>query len=797
MNILIVEDDSNSRVFLERALLSQGYTVESAANGVQALEKALLSPPDLIISDIMMPEMDGFELCRRVKSDERLRTIPFVFYTATYIDQKDEKLAMGIGASRFLIKPMEPEKFFRTIRGVIEENLTGRIPMPDQLPAEMTELDRMQVEVYARKLDKKVRELEQEREAIRKADEELKFRNAILSTQQEASIDGILVVDESGRILSFNRRFCELWNIPSEVLETRSDERTLQSVLDTIVDPDIFLQKVRYLYKYRQETSRDEISLRDGRIFDRYSAPMFGVDGRYYGRVWYFRDITERKQTEEEMRKLSHAVEQSPSSVMITDLHGNIEYVNPKFAEVTGYSLEEVRGKNPRILKSGETPSEEYRKLWETITSGGEWHGVFHNRRRDGTLFWERVSISSVRDTSGTITHFIAVKEDITNQKSLEDQFRQAQKMEAIGQLAGGIAHDFNNILTAIIGYAHMLKMKLINDEKLGAYADYILSLSDKAANLTQSLLAFSRKQIINPKPVNLNDIIRTVEKLLFRIIGEDIKLKTMLSEKDLVVMADHVQIEQALMNLATNARDAMPEGGRLTIETEDVAMDHEYIKEHGYGTEGLYAVISVTDSGEGMDKETKGKIFEPFFTTKEVGKGTGLGLAMVYGIVKQHEGYINVYSEPGKGTTFRIYIPLIQARVEEIKPEFIQPLETGTETILLAEDEPEVRAFTIKLLEEYGYKVIDAVDGEDAIGKFKLHKDAIQLVLLDVIMPNRSGREVYEKIRNVRPDIKVLFTSGYPADHINGIIEKGSDFILKPVSPTKLLQKIREMLGQ
>ena len=513
MKILIVEDDVNSRVFLERALLSQGYTVESAANGVQALDKAVLSPPDLIISDIMMPEMDGFELCRRVKSDERFRAIPFVFYTATYIDQKDEKLAMGIGASRFLIKPMETKEFFSAISEVMEENRAGNIPVPDQLPADMTELNRMQAEVYARKLDKKVRELEKEREALRRADEELRFRNIILSTQQEASIDGILVVDENNSIISYNKRFIEIWEIPPQLVESKDDEPVLQYVATKPVDPEGFLARVKYLYEHKDEKSHEEIALKDGRTFDRYSAPMVGADGTYYGRVWYFRDITERKRSEEELRKLSRAVEQSPASIIITDLHGNIEYVNPKFTEVTGYSFEEVRGKNPRILKSGETPPEEYRKLWETITAGDEWHGVFHNRKKDGTLFWERASISSVRDTSGAITHFLAVKEDITNQKSLENQFRQAQKMEAVGQLAGGISHDFNNILTAIIGYAHMLKMKLKDDEKLRTYADHILSLSDKAANLTQSLLAFSRKQIMNPRPVNLNEIIRISRK--------------------------------------------------------------------------------------------------------------------------------------------------------------------------------------------------------------------------------------------------------------------------------------------
>ena len=402
-----------------------------------------------------------------------------------------------------------------------------------------------------------------------------------------------------------------------------------------------------------------------------------------------------------------------------------------------------------------------------------------------------------LRSAADTLAGVIARRLVENEKEKLHAQLLQAQKMEAVGQLAGGISHDFNNILTAIIGYAHMLKMKLQDDEKLSSFAGHILSLSDKAANLTQSLLAFSRKQIMNPKPVNINDIIRAFEKLLSRIIREDIEIRTVLSENAPIVMADNGQIEQVLMNLATNARDAMPEGGMLTVETATVDIDQGFIREHGYGKTGPHAVISVTDSGAGMDRKTREKIFEPFFTTKEVGKGTGLGLAMVYGIIKQHDGYINVYSEPGIGTTFRIYLPLIEGKAEEMKLEVIKPLETGTETILLAEDETAVREFTKKLLEEYGYTVIDAIDGDDAIGKYKLHKDKIQLLMLDVIMPNRNGSEVYRAIKEITPDIKVLFTSGYPAEHINGMIAEGSGFILKPGSPTELLKKIREVLDR
>ena len=383
--------------------------------------------------------------------------------------------------------------------------------------------------------------------------------------------------------------------------------------------------------------------------------------------------------------------------------------------------------------------------------------------------------------------------------EKLHEQLLQAQKMEAVGQLAGGIAHDFNNILTAMIGYGHMLKIKLREDDPLRSYAEHILSLADRAANLTQSLLAFSRKQIMNLKTADLNEIIRKVERLLARIIGEDIGLKTVLTEKELIIMADTLHIEQVFMNLATNARDAMPGGGRLTIRTDTVDIDHGFIKEHGFGREGTYALVSVTDTGPGMDRATREKIFEPFFTTKEVGKGTGLGLSMAYGIIKQHEGYINVNSEQERGTTFRIYLPLIREKAEEIKHDDMYPIKRGTETILLAEDNDDVRTGTTSVLEEFGYTVIEAVDGEDAIIKFQRYKDRINFLILDVIMPKKNGKEAYEEIKRIRPDIDAVFTSGYTADivHQKGNIAEGVELILKPATPKVLLGKIREILDR
>jgi nitrogen-specific signal transduction histidine kinase len=388
---------------------------------------------------------------------------------------------------------------------------------------------------------------------------------------------------------------------------------------------------------------------------------------------------------------------------------------------------------------------------------------------------------------------------DITERKRLEQQLLQAQKMEAIGQLAGGIAHDFNNILTAIIGFGTLLKIETSKDDLLRSYVTQILTSAERAANLTQALLAFSRRQIISPRPMNLNEIIQGVERLLSRLIGEDIELSTFLTDKELTVMADSGQIETVLMNLATNARDAMPDGGSLIIKTELTEINHEFIKAYGYGRPGFYALILVEDTGHGMDEKTKERIFEPFFTTKEVGKGTGLGLSMVYGIIQQHDGYINVYSEPGKGSTFKIYLPLIKSKVEEAELVVHPVLKRGTETVIVAEDDSQVRELIKEVLEGFGYKVMEAADGEDALKVFNENKDRIQLLILDVVMPKKNGKEVYDEIRKVRPDIKAIFTSGYNVDiiHQKGILEEGSDFISKPISPEELLRKVREILDK
>ena len=415
----------------------------------------------------------------------------------------------------------------------------------------------------------------------------------------------------------------------------------------------------------------------------------------------------------------------------------------------------------------------------------------------DGSKRYVEVTTAPIRDAGGNIIQVVHSERDITERKRLEEQLRQAQKMEAIGLLAGGVAHDFNNMLTTIIGYGNLLRTNMREDDPLVTYAEQILSSGEKAANLTQSLLAFSRKQILSPKPVNLNDIVKRMQKFLFRLIGEDIELKAILSKNDLTVMADSGQLEQVVMNLCTNAKDAMPDGGAITLETSVIDVDEAYAKARLFEKTGMYAVISVSDTGIGIDEKTKERIFEPFFTTKEPGRGTGLGLSIVYGIIKQHNGYINVYSELGRGTTFRIYLPLMKTKLKETEKKILPPPKGGTETILVAEDDRDVRELIKEVFTGAGYEVKEAGDGEDAVKVFVENKDEIQLLLFDVIMPKKNGKEAYEEIKKMAPEIKALFMSGYTADIVGrkGALEQGVNFISKPVIPDELLRKVRELL--
>lgn len=517
----------------------------------------------------------------------------------------------------------------------------------------------------------------------------------------------------------------------------------------------------------------------------------------YHGEKALFvlaRDITERKlaesalkESEEKYRQLFNM--ESDAIFLIDSETGDIIDVNASAEALYGYTVEELLSMKNIDL------SAEPDRIQAAMAEKARIIPIRRHRTKDGSVFPVEI-VASHFIWKGRSVHIAAIR-DITYQKRLEEQFVQSQKMECIGILAGGIAHDFNNILSGIMGYASMMKMKMKNNDPFIENVEVILSSSEKAATLIQSLLAFSRKQNVNPRPVNINEAIRTVEKLLLRIIGEDINLKCNFADSDLVVIIDVGQLEQVLMNLATNARDAMPKGGTLTIDTRMAAMDEAFIKEHGYGEEGTYALVVLSDTGAGMDEKTRVRIFEPFFTTKEMGRGTGLGLAMVYGVVKQNNGFIDCLSEPGKGSSFLIYLPLSEVIIEKVKKIGPAIMARGTETILAAEDDEILRSLYQTVLQELGYTVIVVSNGEEAVERFIENRDSVDLLILDMVMPKKNGMETYEEIQQIRPGIKTLFVSGYTADILQhkGELSKDVPLIMKPISPDELVKNVRELL--
>ncbi|MCH8953782.1 PAS domain S-box protein [candidate division KSB1 bacterium] len=513
----------------------------------------------------------------------------------------------------------------------------------------------------------------------------------------------------------------------------------------------------------------------------------------------------ERKLAEEQLSMLSRAVEQSPVGVIITDTQGNIEYVNPKYTQVSGYTSEEVIGRKPSILKSGKTP-EEYKKVWETITTGGEWRGEFQNKKKNGEPYRESLSITAVKNSAGATRHFLIVLEDITarmqaeeKRKQLEEQLRQAQKMETLGTLAGGIAHDFNNILQAIRGYADMSMDEVPPKSQAHADLQEVMKATNRGKKIVQKILAFSRREAHEPRPLRIHPIVREALNLLRATLPTTIDLRQELKRECGTVLGDSGQIHQVVMNLCTNSFQAMRKnGGVLMVSLEKVVSDDEFLQSHPKLNEQEYVQLTVSDTGEGMDQTTMARIFEPFFTTKNRGEGTGLGLSVVHGIVTSHKGDIIVESEPGQGTTFRVYFPVIESAAEKARKSDGK-IAGGHERVLLVDDDRVVISVIKRLLDRSGYDVTTRSGGVESLETFRAHPDDFDLVITDQTMPKMTGMKLAGELLNIRPDLPIILISGFGDE----VTEKSArargikEFILKPVSREDLSKAVRRVIDE
>ncbi len=944
MKILLVDDKAENLHLLETFLQRNGCTTVIAANGAEALANALKSPPDMVVSDILMPVMDGFVLCREWKKNKILQKIPFVFYTATYTDPKDEEFALSLGADRFIVKPQDLNDFFQVIKETYNTyRMKTAQPMPAPAPEEKVFLKEYN-EVLVRKLEDKMlqveaaeKELKKKNAALEKDIEEFKrSEEKILESEEryrllvETLPDGV-IVHSQGRVVFANPASATIIGAASPV------DLTGKPIIE-FVHPDY---RELVLKRIQQSLSESAIVPLAEEKFVRLDGTLIDVEVRaipfsYAGKpamLTVFNDITDRLRAEQQIALLAHTLKSVAECVSITDTNDSVLFANNAFLKTYGYREEEILGKNVNAVRSPNNSPETARGILAATLAGG-WSGELLNRTKDGRDFMVSLSTSCVRDEDGHVIALVGVAEDITEQraaqdrlrqseehlrsilenvrdaiftisplgiftsispafqqitgfsvdewignsftdlvhpddlqrardlfmrvlagdtlpvfelrirtkhgsfiigeflsspqrrndsiigvltigrditerklaegekKSLEAQLRRAQKLESIGTLASGIAHDFNNILGIILGYSSLLEHIREDPQRHSESVTAITKATQRGASLVKQLLIFARKTEALFETVSINDMIEEISKLLHETFPKTIKISTSLQQDLPTIVADASQIHQVLLNLCVNARDAMPSRGTLSISTKTIeggAVSSRFANVTRDRVTRQYVQIEVADTGIGMDESTRQRIFEPFFTTKGPGKGTGLGLAVVFGIVEHHSGFIDVRSAPGEGATFTVYLPVRELPAAELQPasKSLEEIPGGTETILIIEDEEMLKELVKVFLVSKGYTVLTAKDGMQGVEMYQSHQKEIAVVLSDMGLPILSGQDVFRKIREINPEAKVIFASGFFDPQMRSEMYKAGlkEFIQKPYMQDEVLQKIREAI--
>ena len=829
--ILIVDDHEANRELLTTLLGYRNHQTVEAADGAEGLERARAIRPDLIITDILMPTMDGYEFTHKLREDPALAAIPVIFYSAHYLMHEARALADRCGVKYVVQKPVEPQQLMETVDAAL-----GLAPVV-VAPPPVDEFDREHIRVLTDKLSTKAEEVQNlnaRLEALIQIGQELNVAQdpselvaRYCGAAREvigANCASACITDQSGRAV---RRYCSGGVRPLEpespcptcelrgpVVELMADAQCRRGViwpggavalgcapglgaLDSyLVAPVLTRNRTYGWIGLGNKLGGAGFTADDERLLTTLAAQL--AVGYENSRLFeelkqraedLEREAAERRRSAERYRMV---VEQASDGIMIADQEANIVEVNPRMLEMLGYSRDQLLELNVRDLIPKEDQATD--PVNTDVPRVGE---VFHKQRRfirrDGSL--AEMEVGGTRLEDGRI---LAIVRDVSERNRLEAQLRQSQKLEAVGRLAGGVAHDFNNLLTVILGHSDLVISALGPNDRVRRDLEDIRDAGARAAVLTSQLLAFSRKQVLQPKVLDCNTAIANMTKMLSRLISSNIEIVTKCEADLWRAKVDPGQLDQVILNLALNARDAMPLGGKLIIETANRRFEGEQFSGQQQIPRGNYVLLAVSDTGCGMDAETRSHLFEPFFTTKMPGKGTGLGLSTVYGIVRQSGGHIAVYSEPGHGTSVKVYLPRVVGAGEAAGPsEDGTPLPAGTETILVAEDEDRVRSLTVAVLAQQGYTVIEACDGDEAKALAREYDGEIHLLLTDVVMPKMSGKELADELRRERPNLKVVLCSGYTGDTVmqQGVLDTATPFLQKPFTLRSLAVTVREVL--
>jgi two-component system, cell cycle sensor histidine kinase and response regulator CckA len=748
--ILVVEDEGIIALDIQRQLLDLGYgPVDIAATAESAVAMAGAGRPRLVLMDIHLGSgMDGIDAAIDIR---RQFSIPCIFLTAYATDEvvARAKAAEPLG---YIIKPFTEQGLRTTV----------------------------EIALYKQQTEEQLRRSERRYRAV-----------------VESARDAIVTIDSAGRVAGWSPAATRLSGYAeADVIDTPAAALIPERLRAAFLDSLARLREGAPLPDRLWE--RATVLRADGReVPVEMSVARWDTDEGWF-LTCVLRDVTERAAAEATLRLQVAALNATANAMVITDRQGTIEWVNPAFSTLTGFTAAESVGRNMRdLVRSGQHDRAFYEHMWETLEAGLVWQGEFVNRRRDGSIYAEEQTITPVRDGSGAISHFIGVKRDLTEQRRMQQQFLEAQKMEVVGRLAGGVAHDFNNILTVITGTVELALMELPDGHPLRADFDQIREASDQAARITRQLLAFSRRQVLAPVVLNLATHVEGSAKILHRLIGEDINLLIQSPLPVDNVRIDPGHLEQVLLNLAVNARDAMPGGGTLTIETRNVMVGPSQAADQPGLQIGPHVALTVRDSGVGMSAELQARIFEPFYTTKEPGKGTGLGLATVFGIVSQSGGVVQVQSEPGRGASFTILFPSVPDGATGTLASRAMRTSRGTETVLLAEDDESLRLLTARMLRHAGYTVLPAANGGEALALAAAHDGPVHVLITDVVMPSMGGPDLAVQMQSRQPGLPVLYTSGYTDDAMlrAGALDGTRHFLPKPFTVTELTRKVREVL--